>query len=84
MSSQLTINGVSAELERRLVDEATRVGTSVNAVALGILEAAVGTEGRRRRLERYMTWSRLDRTYFESALRAQRTVALPRRYDDSL
>jgi adenine-specific DNA methylase len=41
---------------------------------LEILERAVGTEERRRRLERYATWSPADRVEFEEALRAQRTI----------
>lgn len=74
MPSQLTIRGVSDELNRRLSDQARSAGKSVNAVALGILEAAVGIDERRRRLDRYMTWSPRDRTEFDAALRVQRGI----------
>jgi len=74
MPSQLTIRGVSDELNRRLSDQAKSSGKSVNAVALGILEAAVGIDERRRRLDRYMTWSPRDRTEFDAALRVQRGI----------
>ena len=74
MPAQLTIRGVSEELNRRLSDQAKTTGKSVNAVALSILEAAVGIDERRRRLDRYMTWSSKDRAEFDAALRAQRGI----------
>ena len=60
MATQLTISGVTDELRRRLRTLARRKGLSVNTVALGLLEDAVGDERRRRRLERYVTWSMAD------------------------
>ncbi|MDA1305846.1 MAG: hypothetical protein O2917_01115 [Acidobacteria bacterium] len=74
MPAQLTIRGVSEELNRRLSDEAKTAGKSVNALALSILEAAVGIDERRQRLNRYMTWSSRDRAEFDTALRAQRGI----------
>jgi plasmid stability protein len=74
MPAQLTIRGVSDELNRRLSDQARADGKSVNALALSILEAAVGIDERRLRLNRYMTWSANDRAEFDSALRAQRGI----------
>ena len=74
MPAQLTIRGVSDELNRRLSDQAKTDGKSVNALALSILEAAMGIDERRRRLNRYMTWSATDRAEFDSALRAQRGI----------
>lgn len=76
MPTELTIHGVSDALVRQLVTEAGRRGTSINALALEILQTAVGTDGRRQRLDRYMTWSNIDREEFESSLRTQRVVEL--------
>lgn len=76
MPAQLTIRGVSDELNRRLSEQAKSDGKSVNALALGILEAAMGIDERRRRLNRYMTWSQEDHAEFDSALRAQRGIDL--------
>lgn len=75
MGSQLTIRGVTAELHRRLAQLGKSGGESVNAIALRILNDAVGgTETRRGRLEPYMTWSLEDLSEFETELRAQRVT----------
>ncbi len=49
-------------------------GQSVNSTVLRILEAAVGYEERRQRLEGYATWSDEERLEFEAALSSQRKV----------
>ncbi len=74
MASQLTIRGVSDELSRRLTKLGKNRGESVNATALQILEQAVGIEGRRQRLARYMTWSAADAAEVESVLKSQRVI----------
>ncbi len=74
MASQLTIRGVSADLNRRLTKLSKSRGQSVNTTALEILEVAVGIDARRERLNRYMTWSPADAAEFESALENQRVV----------
>ena len=74
MTKQLTIRGVSEEVGQRLDSLGKARGKSVNAVVLEILAAAVGVDGRRRRLERYATWTKEDRLEFEQALAAQRTI----------
>lgn len=74
MASQLTIRGVSDELNRRLTTLGKSRGQSVNTTALHILEQAVGIEARRQRLVRYMTWSATDAEEFESALKNQRVI----------
>ena len=74
MASQLTIRGVTDELNRRLTRLGKSKGQSVNTVALRILEDAVGIEARRERLARYMTWSPADLKEFDDALRAQRVI----------
>jgi hypothetical protein len=74
MPKQLTVRGVSDELGRRLTRLSRERGTSVNATALAILEAAVGMDARRRRLERYATWSAADLAEFDRALADQRVV----------
>lgn len=47
---------------------------SINRTVLEILERALGTAERRRRLGRYATWTPADRAEFDEALRAQRTI----------
>lgn len=74
MPKQLTIRGVPDEVGRRLKTLSREQRQSVNATVVGILESAVGYDERRRRLERYATWTELDRLEFEAALSAQRTV----------
>jgi len=74
MASQLTIRGVTDELNRRLTKLGKSKGESVNTVALRILKDAVGIEARRERLARYMTWSQADLKEFDEALRAQRVI----------
>lgn len=74
MAAQLTIRGVTDELNRRLTKLGKSKGESVNTIALRILEDAVGIDARRSRLERYMTWSPADLKEFDEALRAQRVI----------
>jgi len=74
MASQLTIRGVSPDLNRRLTKLGKSRGQSVNTTALEILEAAVGIDARRERLNRYMTWSPADAVEFDLALRNQRVI----------
>lgn len=74
MSKQLTIRGVSDELGRRLTRLSRERGRSVNATALAILEDAVGIHARRRRLERYATWTPEDAEAFDRALAEQRVI----------
>ncbi len=74
MPKQLTIRGVSDELGRRLSRLSRERGESVNATALAILEDAVGVDARRRRLERYATWSAADLAEFDRALADQRVI----------
>lgn len=74
MPKQLTVRGVSDEVARRLESLSRARGTSVNATVLEILHSAVGFDERRRRLERYATWSAEDLAEFEEALAAQRTI----------
>lgn len=74
MATQLTIRGVPDETARRLRLLSREREQSINATVLEILERALGTEGRRRRLERYATWTPADRAEFDAALQAQRTI----------
>ncbi len=74
MPTQLTIRGVSEELNSRLTRLGKSKGQSVNAVALRILEDAVGVDARRQHLDRYMTWSAADLAEFENNLKGQRVV----------
>ena len=74
MATQLTIRGVTDELNRRLTKLGKSKGQSVNTVALRILEDAVGIDARRQRLDRYMTWSSSDLKDFEAALKDQRVI----------
>ena len=74
MASQLTIRGVSNELNRRLTKLGKSRSQSVNSTALQILEEAVGIEARRQRLARYMTWSETDAAEIDAALKNQRVI----------
>ncbi len=74
MPKQLTIRGVPDEVGRRLERLSRAKGQSVNRTVLEILESAVGAGERRRRLERYATWTRADLEEFSEALGAQRRI----------
>jgi hypothetical protein len=53
---------------------AREAGMSVNAMLLRILDGAVGIDPRRRRLERYATWTEEDAAELEAAVRSQRVI----------
>lgn len=55
----------------RLADER---GESLNATVLHLLEQAMGDDARRRRLERYASWTAEDLAEFERSLESQRRV----------
>ncbi len=74
MTKQLTIRGVPAEVARRLARMSQDRGKSVNATVLEILGQAAGVDGRRARLNRYVTWTDDDLDEFEDALKAQRVI----------
>lgn len=74
MGKQLTIRGVSDEVGQRLEGLSRARGQSLNTTVLSILEAAVGVDERRRRLERYTTWTQEDLEEFNEALAPQRTI----------
>lgn len=74
MARQLTIRGVPEEVARRLARMSQNRGKSINATVLEILEDAAGLEGRRARLDRYVTWTDDDLDEFEAALKTQRVI----------
>ena len=74
MGKQLTIRGVSDEVGQRLESLSRARGQSLNTTVLSILKAAVGVDERRRKLERYATWSQEDLEEFNEALASQRTI----------
>jgi len=74
MSKQLTIRAVPDDVARQLERVSHESGRSVNSVVNDILAEAVGEQGRRRRLQRYATWTPHDEAEFEQALQAQRQV----------
>ena len=74
MAKRLTIRGVPDEVGRRLERLSQARGQSVNTTVLQILEAAVGVDGRRKRLACYVTWTREDQAEFKEALALQRMV----------
>lgn len=74
MAKQLTIRGVPEEVGKRLEGLSRAKGQSVNRTVLEILESAVGVVERRRRLERYATWTREDLEEFSDALAVQRQI----------
>jgi plasmid stability protein len=74
MATQITVRGVSKELHERLRRLALEEGESLNATVLRLLQEAVGLDERRRRLERYASWTGEDLAEFETALGWQRRV----------
>jgi plasmid stability protein len=74
MSRQLTIRGVPDEVATRLERVSRARGQSVNRTVNEILERAVGSSDRERRLRRYATWTEADLAEFSEALTRQRTV----------
>jgi hypothetical protein len=71
---QITLRDPSPELVARLRELARARSQSLNGTILQILEEALGVHHRRRRLERYATWSERDQREFDRALREQRTI----------
>ena len=71
---QITIRKPSAALTRRLRALSENRGESLNSTILYLLEQALGVNERRKRLERYATWTEEDGEEFEQALDAQRTI----------
>lgn len=74
MPKQLTVRGVPDEVGFRLEILSRERKQSLNSTVVEILESAVGFDARRRRLERYATWTATDRLGFESVLAEQRRV----------
>lgn len=71
---QITLRNPSADLVDRLRDLARQQDKSLNATILGLLEEALGIDGRRERLSRYATWSEDEAARFDEALSAQRAL----------
>ncbi len=74
MAKQITVRGVSPELSKKLEELSRARGESLNATVLFLLERATGVDARRRRLERYATWTESDFEEFSRALSGQRQV----------
>jgi hypothetical protein len=74
MARQLTIRGVSDDLNRRLTRLSRERGQSVNRTALEILEGAVDVNARRDHLKRYSSWTLRDIQEFDRALADQRVI----------
>ncbi len=74
MARQITIRGISPDLSRRLKEVGLNRGMSVNSVVLELLGDALGVNERRKRLERYATWTAVDFKEFDKVLRSQRVV----------
>jgi plasmid stability protein len=74
MAKQLTIRGVPDEVAERLQSLSRARHQSVNSTVLEILTSAVDVSRRRRRLERYATWTQEDLNEFQKALDDQRRI----------
>ncbi len=74
VAKQLTVRGVTRELADALEKLSEERKESVNATVLHILKHALGIDERRKRLERYATWTEEDAREFEEALSEQRVV----------
>lgn len=73
-SKQISVRGVSPQLNRRLAELSRARGKSVNATVLELLEQAVGLNGRKDWLRRFMTWTLEEVREFDAIVRDQRTV----------
>lgn len=73
-SSQLTIRNVDEDLSQRLRAISAAADESLNATVLRILRDAVGVDARRKRFERYTTWTDEDLEEFNAVLREIRVV----------
>ena len=74
MARQITIRGITPDISRRLKEVGLSRGKSVNSVVLDLLSEALGINERRKRLERYATWTKRDLEAFQKTLRTQRVV----------
>jgi plasmid stability protein len=74
MTRQLTVRGVPDEVAQKLEQVSRARGQSVNATVNEILRQALGSSERRRRLERYATWTASDLREVLEAVSPQRTV----------
>jgi hypothetical protein len=74
MAKQLTVRGVPDEVAERLEKMSKARGQSLNATINVLLAQAAGEDARRRRLERYMTWTQQDLAEFNAALADIRTI----------
>ena len=74
MMHQLTVRGVSSELNRRLTALSHARGQSVNALVLELLQKAAGLREKKERLLRYATWTPEDLTQAQASLREQRII----------
>ena len=74
VAKQLTVRGVTRELADALEKLSEERKESVNATVLHILKHALCIDERRKRLERYATWTEEDAREFEEALSEQRVV----------
>ena len=74
MAKQMTVRGVDDEVARRLERLSRARGKSVNATVVEILEDAVDVNERRRRLERYATWTAKEVEEFDEVLAGQRQI----------
>ena len=73
-SKQITVRGVSPELDRRLGELSRARGKSLNATVLELLESAAGLDERLTWLRRIMTWTADDVRGMDAVVRAQRAV----------
>jgi len=71
---QITIRNPSEELTKKLRSLSKARNESLNTTILSLLESVLGVNGRRKRLERYVTWTKEDLAEFEDALTSQRVI----------
>ncbi len=74
MSRQLTVRGVPEEVGSKLEAMSRNRGQSMNSTIVEILSSAVGFTERRKRLERFATWTQQDLEEFQQSLADQRRI----------
>ena len=74
MPRQLTIRNVPDEVAKRLDRLSRDRGESLNTIVVAILTETMGVDARRKRLQRYATWSEEDAAAIAHATTSQRVI----------
>ncbi|MHB8481697.1 MAG: hypothetical protein ACYDBV_03010 [Nitrospiria bacterium] len=78
---QITLRGISPELEKAVKKEAEKKGLSFNKAFLALIQKAIGTDGKEKKkalnhdLDRFFgIWTKEESSTFEESLEYQRRI----------